>query len=120
MTIAVDDRITETFRALGDPVRFSMVEYLSRHGEATVTDLAGLFPISLQAVSRHIKVLEKAGVVSQHRQGRERPVALESEDVAAAVGWLTVRLARLERRYARLDTLLTELTELTDDEDNSR
>ena len=110
MTTLVDDGIAETFRALGDPVRFTMVEYLSRHREATVGDLAALFPISLQAVSRHIKVLEAAGVVSQHRAGRRRPVVLEAPDMVAAASWLEVRLGRLEERYARLDAVLTELT----------
>ena len=103
--------VADTFRALGDPVRSSIVEHLSVRGDATVNEIAALFPISLQAVSKHIKVLESAGVVSQRRDGRHRPVHLERELVAEATSWLDARLRQLEARYARLDGVLAELQE---------
>ncbi len=102
-----------TFRALGDPVRSGIVEYLSATDGATVNELAALFPISLQAVSKHIKVLQAAGLVSQRREGRERPVRLEQQQVASAGGWLDARLRQLERRYERLDQVLADLQEGT-------
>ena len=113
MATLLDDRVTGTFRALGDPLRLAVVEHLSTHGEAGVGELAALFPVSLQAVSRHVKVLEAAGVVSQHRQGRHRPVVLERPDVAAAARWLDLRLERLEARYGRLDAVLADLQDPT-------
>ncbi len=78
MTSADPRQLDSVFSALGDPVRLAIVESLSANvsGQATVNDLASLFPISLQAVSRHIKVLEAAGVVAQERDGRHRPVSL--------------------------------------------
>lgn len=101
----------DTFRAFGDPIRLAIIEHLSGRDDATVNDLAALFPISLQAVSRHIKVLEAAGVVSQRRAGRRRPVRLEAASVTTATSWLTARLAEIEARYARLDALLAHLQE---------
>ena len=80
--------LTATFAALGDPVRQRIVEPLA-DGDATVNELAARFPISLQAVSKHIKVLEHAGVVSRRRAAQTRPVHLE-----AAVAGRHRRLAR--------------------------
>ncbi len=109
MATATSTEASETFRALGDPVRCAIVEHLGEHGDTTVNDLAALFPISLQAVSRHIKVLHAAGVVSQRREGRYRPVVLEPLVVAEAAGWLDDRRRQLEARYERLDDILVEL-----------
>lgn len=105
--------VADTFRALGDPVRSAIVEHLSVRGDTTVNELAALFPITLQAVSRHIKVLEAAGVVTQRRDGRHRPVQLERARVADANAWLDARIRHLETRYARLDDVLAELQEET-------
>ena len=99
------------FKALGDPVRAAIVEHLGRAGEATVSDLAGRFPISIQAVSKHLQVLAEAGVISQRRHGRQRPVRLRRGHLSAAQRWLGTRLDELEARYARLDQLLTTLHE---------
>lgn len=103
------DVMPDVFRALGDPIRASIVERLGAQGDATVNELAGLFPVSLQAVSKHIKVLEAAGVVSQRREGRHRPVHLEAERVVAATTWLAARVRELDARFGRLDDLLAEL-----------
>ena len=97
--------IASTFAALGDPVRRAIVDRLAR-GDATVNELAALFPISLQGVSKHIKVLEAAGVVSRRRDGKTRPVRLETAPLARSADWLEAHRRRLESRYARLDELL--------------
>jgi DNA-binding transcriptional ArsR family regulator len=98
-----------TFGALGDPVRCALVERLGKDGELTVNELAALFPITLQAVSKHIKVLEQAGVVSQRRDGRHRPVALQPQALLIAGSWLEVRRRELDARFEHLDELLAEL-----------
>lgn len=98
-------RITATFSALGDPVRQAIVDRLVE-GDATVNELAAMFPITLQAVSKHIKVLEAAAIVSRRREGQTRPVHLEPAALARSVGWLEVRRRRLEARFTRLDGLL--------------
>jgi DNA-binding transcriptional ArsR family regulator len=99
--------LTITFAALGDPVRRAIVDRLA-DGDATVGELAGLFPISFQAVSRHIGVLESAGVVARRREGKTRPVHLEADALAAPAEWLETHRQRLDARYARLDALLAE------------
>lgn len=106
-------QVAELFRALGDPVRCAIVEHLSAREDATVNELASLFPISLQAVSKHIKVLEAAGVVDQRRDGRHRPVRLRPASVVAASTWLDRRRSEITDQYARLDDLLVDLQEGT-------
>ncbi len=115
MTLAGPLQLDSVFSALGDPVRLAIVESLSANvrDQATVNDLASLFPISLQAVSRHIKVLEAAGVVSQQRDGRHRPVSLVHGGISTASEWLDAHCRQLEARYARLDHLLANLQEGT-------
>ena len=99
-----------TFAALGDPVRRTIVDRLG-DGDATVNDLAALFPISLQAVSKHVQVLEAAGLVSKRRVGKTRPVRLETSALARSADWLEAHRRRLESRYARLDELLKSTKE---------
>jgi DNA-binding transcriptional ArsR family regulator len=94
-----------TFAALGDPVRRAIVDRLAA-GDATVNQLAALFPISLQAVSRHIKVLEMAGVVSRRREGQTRPAHLEAAALDSSAAWLEGHRRRLESRFTKLDALL--------------
>jgi DNA-binding transcriptional ArsR family regulator len=105
--------VETVFRALGDPVRLAIVENLvqAARGHATVNELAERFPISLQAVSKHIKVLESAGVVSQSRDGRHRPVRLVASGIVPASDWLDHRIRQIEARYSRLDHLLANLQE---------
>ena len=102
--------LAATFAALGDPVRRAIVDRLAG-GDATVNDLAAPFPISLQAVSKHIQVLEAAGVVSRRREGKTRPVHLEAAALARSADWLETRRRRLESKYARLDELLDSTKE---------
>ena len=99
--------LSTTFAALGDPVRRAIVDRLAE-GDATVNELAELFPITLQAVSRHLQVLEAGGVVTRRREGRTRPAHLEPAALARSADWLERHRLRLERKYARLDALLTE------------
>jgi DNA-binding transcriptional ArsR family regulator len=97
--------ITMTFAALGDPVRSAIVGRLA-DGDATVNELAALFPITLQAVSRHIGVLEAAGLVTRRREGKTRPVHLEPAALASSADWLEAHRRRLETKYRRPDALL--------------
>ncbi len=104
--------LAATFAALGDPVRQAIVTRLVS-GDLTVNDLAAPFPITLQAVSRHIQVLEAAGVVSRRREGKTRPVHLEAAALARPADWLEAHRRRLERKYTRLDELLETTKEPT-------
>ena len=97
--------VATTFAALGDPVRRRIVDRLA-DGDATVNEIAALFPISLQAVSKHIGVLEAGGVVSRRREGKTRPVHLEGASLARTSQWLEAHRRRLESKYERLDQLL--------------
>lgn len=101
--------LTQTFAAIGDPVRLTIVDRLAE-SDATVGELASLFEISFQAVSQHLDVLERAGVISRHREGRTRRVRLHTEPLDEAAAWMDARRRRLEERYARLDDVLAALT----------
>jgi DNA-binding transcriptional ArsR family regulator len=110
--MATERDLAATFAALGDPVRRAIVERLAE-GDATVNELAAGFPISVQAVSKHIKVLEVAGVVSRRKVAQTRPVHLETASLARPADWLEAHRRRLEARYERLDELLEEMTDPT-------
>ncbi|WP_375400762.1 ArsR/SmtB family transcription factor [uncultured Amnibacterium sp.] len=94
--------------ALADPVRRSIVAQLSR-GPASVGELAAPHPITVQAVSRHVRVLEVAGLVTRSRDAQRRPVHLDSAALEALTAWLDRYRLIAEARYRRLDGLLTEL-----------
>jgi len=105
-----DGQLDRAFTALGDPVRRAMVARLSR-GEATVNELAEPFPITKQAVSRHIQVLEAAGLITRSRDGQRRPCRLDPAALEALTSWIdTYRLAT-EAQYRRLDDILDTLKE---------
>jgi DNA-binding transcriptional ArsR family regulator len=107
---AEDEQLDRAFTALGDPVRRAMVARLSR-GEATVNELAEPFPITKQAVSRHIHVLEAAGLITRSRDGQRRPCRLDPAALEALTSWIdTYRLA-VEAQYRRLDDVLDTLKE---------
>ncbi|UOZ10253.1 helix-turn-helix transcriptional regulator [Amycolatopsis sp. WQ 127309] len=109
--MAVDDeRLDRAFTALGDPVRRALIARLSR-GEATVNELAEPFAITKQAISRHLQVLEHAGLISRGRDGQRRPCRLVPAALEELTGWIdTYRLAT-ERSYRRLDAVLETLEE---------
>jgi len=103
-----DARLDATFAALADPTRRAIVRRLAA-GEATVTELAAPFAMSQPAVSRHIKVLEGAGLVSRRRDAQRRPCRLEARRLAAATDWLEGFRRYWDESYGRLDSLLDEL-----------
>lgn len=100
----------QTFAALGDAVRWAIVDRLAE-SDATVNELAALFPISLPAVSRHIRVLESAGVVSRRKVAQTRPVHLETAALTASIEALEAHTRRIEARYSTLDSILTTFKE---------
>ena len=81
------DRLSMTFAALADPTRREIIARLAE-GEATVTELAEPFPITVQAVSQHLKVLERAGLIARGRTAQLRPARLEGAALRDAAGWL--------------------------------
>ena len=101
-----DDLLDKAFLALADPVRRRIVARLSR-GPATVTELAEPFAISLQAVSKHIQVLEHAGLVTRTRDEQRRPVHLDPVALEALTAWIDRYRLVHEQRFRRLDALLS-------------
>lgn len=97
-----------TFAALADPTRRAILARLAL-GETTVMDLARPFDMSQPAISKHLKVLERAGLVSRSRDAQRRPVRLEARPLAEANGWLESYRALWEARFDRLDALLQKL-----------
>jgi DNA-binding transcriptional ArsR family regulator len=98
------------FSALADPTRRDMVARLAI-GDATVSELAAPFDVSLQAVSKHLKVLEDAGLVSRSREAQRRPVHLEAEVFDLMTTWIERYRRRAEARYRRLDDVLRSMPE---------
>ena len=103
-----DDELSATFQALADPTRRAILARLA-HGEATVLELAEPFQLSLPAVSKHLKVLQKAGLVSQGRRAQWRPRRLEPARLKDASEWVEHYRAIWEQRFGRLDAYLREL-----------
>ena len=99
------DQLSRTFSALADPTRRAILTRLA-HGEATVNELAEPFPISLPAVSRHLKVLEQAGLVVRGREAQWRPTRMQAEPLDEAVAWMQDRKRTWEGRMDRLDAHL--------------
>ncbi|WP_309068919.1 metalloregulator ArsR/SmtB family transcription factor [Microbacterium sp.] len=103
----MDDQLDGAFAALADPVRRAIVARLSR-GSATLGELAEPFDISLQAVSRHISVLESAGLVWRTREAQRRPVHLDAAALERLTSWIDRYRLDAEARYRRLDQVLAE------------
>ena len=99
--------------ALADPVRRAIVARLSR-GPATVNELAAPFDITKQAVSKHIQVLEHAGLVTRTRDAQRRPVHLDAAALERLTAWIDRYRLDAERSYRRLDDLLAVLTDTTE------
>ena len=100
-----DDRVDLGFAALADPVRRAIIARLSR-GPATVNEIAEPFEISLQAVSKHIQVLEHAGLVTRTREAQRRPVHLDAAGLEALTAWIDRYRLLHEQRFRRLDAVL--------------
>jgi DNA-binding transcriptional ArsR family regulator len=97
-----------TFAALADPTRRAILARLAT-GEASVTELAAPFRMSQPAISKHLKVLERAGLISRGRDAQRRPRRLEAKPLAEATKWLERYREYWEGNYQRLDALLEEL-----------
>src|ERR1700694_3310018 len=106
--MAPSDRLDATFAALADPTRRAILARLAS-GEASVTELAKPFAISQPAISKHLKVLERAGLISRGRDAQCRPRRLEAKPLAEANGWLERYREFWEGSFQRLDVLLDEL-----------
>jgi DNA-binding transcriptional ArsR family regulator len=101
--------LDRAFLALADPVRRAIVARLS-HGPATVNELAEPFDITKQAVSKHIQVLEQAGLVTRSRDAQRRPVHLDAVALERLTAWIDRYRLDAERNYRRLDGLLAAMT----------
>lgn len=104
------DRLGRVFAALADPTRRDLVARLA-DADATVGDLAAPYDMSLQAVSKHLRVLEEAGLVTRGRDAQRRPVHLEAEVLDLMTAWIERYRRQAEERYQRLDAVLAELAE---------
>ena len=102
------DTLSSTFSALAHPARRAMLARLSR-GEASVNDLARPFKMSLPAVSRHLKVLEKSGLITRGRQAQWRPCRLQAKPLKDAGAWIETYRKEWEDRLDRLDQYLQDL-----------
>jgi DNA-binding transcriptional ArsR family regulator len=102
------DRLSTTFAALADPTRRAILARLIS-GEVSVTDLAEPFEMSLPAVSKHLKVLERAGLIARGREAQWRPCRLEAGPLKAAADWLEHYRRFWEQSFDRLDDYLREL-----------
>ncbi|HEV2109838.1 MAG TPA: metalloregulator ArsR/SmtB family transcription factor [Gammaproteobacteria bacterium] len=105
------DRLDATFAALADPTRRAILARLAE-GDASVQELAGPFAMSQPAISKHLKVLEKAGLVSQGQDAQRRPRRLEARPLAEVNQWLENYRRHWEGNFQRLDALLDELKTL--------
>jgi DNA-binding transcriptional ArsR family regulator len=101
-------RLDATFAALADPTRRAILARLAS-GEASVMELAEPFAMSQPAISKHLKVLERAGLISRSRDAQRRPRRLEAKPLAEATKWLERYRRHWEGNYRRLDALLAEL-----------
>ena len=103
------DPLSTTLSALADPTRRAILARLAK-GEATVSELADPFDISLPAISRHLKVLESAGLISRGREAQWRPCRLEVKPLKAVDGWLDRYRKLWEGSFDKMDAYLAELT----------
>jgi DNA-binding transcriptional ArsR family regulator len=103
-------QLDHTFAALADPTRRAILARLA-HGEASVTELAAPFAMSQPAISKHLKVLERAGLIARGRDAQRRPCRLRARPLKAAIDWLENYRDYWEESFQRLDDILDELKE---------
>jgi DNA-binding transcriptional ArsR family regulator len=108
MTAALDQRLDATFAALADPTRRAIVARLAT-GDATVNQLAEPFDLSLPGISKHLKVLERSGLITRRRQAQFRPCHLERQALDAAVDWIEANRRLWSERFDKLDDHLRAL-----------
>ena len=113
----MSDRLSATFAALADPTRRAILARLA-HGDATVNELAEPFAMSLPAVSRHLKVLERAGLISRGREAQWRPCRLEPDALRSVDDWLVTYRTFWTQSFERLDDYLETLQAAPSDERN--
>jgi DNA-binding transcriptional ArsR family regulator len=106
--VGAADPLSRVFSALADPTRRDMVARLAV-ADATVNELAEPYDVSVQAVSKHLRVLEDAGLVSRSREAQRRPVHLEAEVFDLMTKWIERYRRQAEERFQRLDALLADL-----------
>ncbi len=106
----MSDPLSAVFAALADPTRRDLVARLAV-GDATVGELAAPYDVSVQAVSKHLQVLERAGLVSKGRDAQRRPVHLEAEVFDLMTKWIERYQRQAEERYQRLDAVLDEMND---------
>ena len=109
-----EDALSRVFSALADPTRRDMVARLAVAGDATVNELAAPYDVSVQAVSKHLRVLQDAGLVSRSKDAQRRPVHLEAEVFDLMTAWIERYRRQAEERYQRLDALLADLPDETE------
>lgn len=102
------DQLSATFAALADPTRRAILAHLAK-GEASVTELAQPFKMSLPAISKHLKVLERAGLITRGREAQWRPCQLKAEPLKDAADWIEHYRQFWDERLARLEDYLHEL-----------
>jgi DNA-binding transcriptional ArsR family regulator len=108
VTAAVEERLDATFAVLADPTRRAIVARLAV-GDATVNELAEPFDLSLPGISKHLKVLERSGLISRRRQAQFRPCHLEKHALDAAVDWIEANRRLWSERFDKLDDHLRTL-----------
>lgn len=104
----MDEQLDRAFAALADPTRRDMVARLTL-GDANVGELAANYEMSMQAVSKHLKVLESAGLVTRSKDAQKRPVHLEAQVLDLMTGWIERYRRKVEQRYQRLDSVLADM-----------
>ena len=106
-----EDLLSSAFSALGDPTRRAIITHLTA-GEATVNELAALFPISQQSVSRHVGVLKRCGLISQSVERQQRPCRLRTDTMSELTGWISQQQKLWEDRLDALERHLNVLQEV--------
>ena len=112
-------QLNRVFAALADPTRRDLVARLAG-SDATVSDLAEPFDMSLQAISKHVKVLERAGFVTRGKDAQRRPVHLDADVFDLMTKWIERYRQEAEERYGRLDALLGRMADVNDDQQQPR
>jgi DNA-binding transcriptional ArsR family regulator len=115
----VEDRLSTTFAALADPTRRAILERLA-HGDATVGELAEPFAMTLPAISKHVSVLERAGLVTKDRDGQRRHCRITATPLRSATSWLEEYRRHWEANLDSLDAYLTHLQDSTSSPPNAR
>jgi DNA-binding transcriptional ArsR family regulator len=110
VAVAREERLSRVFAALADPTRRDLVRRLAA-ADATLTDLASAYDVSVQAVAKHLKVLEDAGLVRRTRDAQRRPATLNAEVLDLMTVWIERRRREVEERYARLDAVLDRMAQ---------